>query len=303
MKHISLQMFKIVRSDILRFIRKMPSAYRPSRPVPDHLDQDFLQFAIETLTDTGSGYSSIVEMNGRPHILVTTESDYFEFDVQSLCIAGLINMKDGKTKEAVEAFMSVFLRNNPFIPFSDSVWSCLYDEIATSYRDGEGLDEDKLDYVNSILEYVDNELSGKRLVSSTMQYLKGLPHYTRDELQSILDNTFPDTDKEKELLSLLKDNIRYCYEKSWDDEDFDRNNYGYASVCVNPYDFFTVHYDENDPFFTGLEITGQIYDGDECIDAPMTTLLLNEEGELIDIYDRKGFAKFCNDLSKTLNKF
>lgn len=303
MKSVSSRMFRTVRGDLMKFISNLTPGYAPRRPLPEHLDRSFMDYALETLSENCSGYTDIVEVNGRPHLMVTCEADFWEQGVQSLCLAGLLYMEDGEVKAATEAFLREFIRRNPFIPFSDTVWECLYDEVATNYRDGDELDEEKAEFINSILEYVDDELECKGVLNPTIQYLKHLPGHSREELQSILDNTFPRTDEEKELLTLLRENIRYCYEKSWDDEDFGGDNYGYASVCVGPYDFFTIHWNEQDPFYLGEQIAGQIYDGDECITTPMTSLLLNEEGKLEDIYDRNGFTQFCSDLSDILNKF
>lgn len=303
LKSVTPQMFRTVRSDLKRHINSLSPSCRPHRPLPDRLDRSFMDYAADVLSEGCGGCTDIVEVGGRPHLLITTDADYWERGVQSLCLAGLLYMEDGEVKDAAEAFLREFITRNPFIPFSDSVWECLYDEVATNYRNGDGLDEDKLEFINASLEDIDDELKCKDILYHAIQHLKELPSRSCEELRTILDNTFPGTDEEKELLALLRTGLDFCYGKSWDDGDFHDDSYGYASVCIGPYDFFTVHWNERDPFYLGEDICGAIYDGDECVTVPTITLLLNGDGTLDDIYDRDSFSQFCSDLSDCLNKF
>lgn len=298
MKSITADMFHTVRKALTNYISR--TGVRRGE-IPTTLCRKFLEVASETLSENGieSG-AAIVMRNGHPHLLIEEECNIWEGS-NTLCVGGVRRMEDGPLKEASMAFLAAFIRNNPFISYSDSVWSCLTEAIHTDYPEGlTGFDVDE-GYLQDMQEAMTVNMGNEEALNLFFQEVKAADIPSREALADMLDAVAAESEWERELLDTLKAGVPYAFEKRWDDSDFDGNSQGYACVCVSPWDYFCVNLAANDPFAIGVEMTGIVYDGDAYFDAPRVQRLLLDDGTLEDIYDREGFSAFCNRLSAKLS--
>lgn len=301
MKSVSAEMFRKVRKALMKYISVTGTN---SREIPTRLCPMFLAVASETMSEYGyENGASIVIRNRNPHLMIDEEADVWE-DSNTLCIGGVYGIKNESLKKATMAFLTAYIRNNPFISYNDTVWSGLTEAIHQDYPEGYESDNDEdNDALRSYQEDMMDNIRNEKALNLFFQEIKAADIPTREALVGMLDAVQPESAYEKELLETLKSGVPYAYEKRWVDDEFESSGYGYANVCVSPWDYFCVNYASNDPFVIGIEMTNSVYDGDIHFEAPRIQKLLLDDGTFEDIYDRKGFSAFCQKLTNNLTNF